>query len=65
LKASGLYRQHLQEQRAKMQHAYAKTRDDLAVAQNTLQTVTLSGELVNLLRTSQDAFSIAADYRSA
>ncbi|OUD12076.1 hypothetical protein [Thioflexithrix psekupsensis] len=58
LKASGLYRQHLQEQHAKMQHAYAKTQADLAVAQNTLQTVTLSGELVNLLRTSQDAFGL-------
>lgn len=58
LKTARLYRQHLQEQRAKMVQAKNKTRGDLAIAQNTFKTVSLSGELVNLLRTSQDTFSL-------
>lgn len=58
LKTAHLYHQHLQEQRAKMERARQKTRSDLAIAQNTFETVTLSGELVNLLRTSQDTFNL-------
>lgn len=58
LKAAGLYREHLEAQKAKMFVAYTKTQSDLEVAQNTYQTVRLSGELVSLLRTSQDAFSL-------
>jgi len=58
LKTADLYKQHLASQRQKMVTARDKTFGDLQVAENTYETVTVSSELVNLLRTSQKAFEI-------
>jgi hypothetical protein len=58
LKTADLYKQHLNKQRQKMWVARNKTLADLQVAENTFATVTVSSELVNLLRTSQKAFEL-------
>ncbi|MCV6638434.1 hypothetical protein [Candidatus Albibeggiatoa sp. nov. NOAA] len=58
LKTANLYKQHLTNQRQKMLAARDKTLADLLVAENTFATVTVSSELVNLLRTSQKAFEL-------
>ncbi|WP_353570587.1 hypothetical protein [Candidatus Albibeggiatoa sp. nov. BB20] len=58
LKTANLYKQHLTSQRQKMLVARDKTLADLLVAENTFATVTVSSELVNLLRTSQKAFEL-------
>jgi hypothetical protein len=56
LKTADLYQQHLNEQRQKMMVARDKTQTDLRVALNTYDTVKVSGELVNLLRSSAKSF---------
>jgi hypothetical protein len=56
LKTADLYSQHLDEQRQKMRVARDKTQTDLRVALNTYDTVKVSGELVNLLRSSSKSF---------
>lgn len=56
LDTAELYERHLKAQRNKMASAQARTEQDVQVAENTYQTVTLSGELVNLLRNSQKNF---------
>jgi hypothetical protein len=48
-------------QRQKMLAAGNKTAIDLELARNTYATVTLSGELVQLLRSSQSAFNVLQD----
>jgi hypothetical protein len=53
LTTAQLYQQHLQQQRRKLVQAKAKTVSDWQIAQNTYKTVIISGELVNLLRSSQ------------
>jgi|GEM_PF-241469 len=58
LKTARLYQQHLLQQKQKITVSRQKTEANLRVAQNTYNTVTVSGELVNLLRTSQKAFDI-------
>ncbi len=58
LKTADLYKQHLTNQRKKMLVALNRTGEDLEVAENTYETVTVSSELVNLLRTSQKAFKL-------
>jgi hypothetical protein len=58
LKTADLYKQHLASQRKKMLVARDKTLADLLVAENTFATVTVSSELVSLLRTSQKAFEL-------
>jgi hypothetical protein len=58
LKTADLYKQHLTSQRKKMLIARNKTQEDLEVAENTYETVTVSSELVSLLRTSQKAFEL-------
>jgi len=58
LQTAALYKRHLIGQRGKMVRAMEKTVSDLQIAQNTYKTVTLSGELVNLLRTSQKSFDL-------
>jgi len=55
-KTAMLYKQHLIKQRRKIIIARNKTADDLQIAQNTYKTVRVSGELINLLRTSQKSF---------
>ncbi len=58
LQTAILYKRHLIGQRGKMVRAMEKTTTDLRIAQNTYKTVRLSGELVNLLRTSQKSFDL-------
>ncbi|MCV6638466.1 hypothetical protein [Candidatus Albibeggiatoa sp. nov. NOAA] len=58
LKTADLYEEHLLNQREKMVAAREKTFGDLQVAENTYATVTVSSELVGLLRTSQKAFEV-------
>ena len=58
LQTSALYKKHLTGQRRKIAIAYDKTNTDLKIAQNTYKTVRISGELVNLLRTSQKSFEL-------
>lgn len=58
LKTAHLYQQHLENQRQKMWTARDKTLADLKVAKNTYQTVTISNELVGLLRNSQKSFEL-------
>lgn len=58
LKTANLYQQHLFGQRGKMVIAIEKTTADLQIAENTYKTVRVSGELVNLLRTSQKTFDL-------
>lgn len=55
-KTAMLYKQHLIKQRRKIIIARDKTASDLQIAQNTYKTVRVSGELINLLRTSQKYF---------
>jgi ElaB/YqjD/DUF883 family membrane-anchored ribosome-binding protein len=58
LKTAELYQQHLIGQRSKVLIAVQKTMTDLQIAENTYKTVRVSGELVNLLRTSQKTFDL-------
>lgn len=61
LQTADVYRNHLINQRQKMLAAGNKTAIDLELARNTYATVTLSGELVQLLRSSQSAFNVLQD----
>lgn len=56
LETAGLYRNHLEQQRDQVAEALAETRRNLAVAENTLETVRLSTELVEMIRTSRELF---------
>jgi hypothetical protein len=56
LKTARSYKLHLTAYRNQMVTAKDKTAHDLAIAQNTYKTVAVSGELIHLLHTSQQAF---------
>ncbi|HHB93036.1 MAG TPA: hypothetical protein ENK59_07500 [Thioploca sp.] len=56
LQTAEVYKKHLNRQRDKVNIAKNKTESDLQIAQNTYRTVRVSGELINLLRTSQKSF---------
>lgn len=56
MKVADLYKQHLDKQRQKMMVARDKTQANLRVALNTYNTVKVSSELVNLLRSSSKSF---------
>lgn len=56
IKTARLYKKHLIKQRSQIVIATDKTASDLQIAQNTYKTVRVSGELINLLRTSQKSF---------
>jgi len=56
LKTANLYKRHLTDYRNQIVTARDKTAHDLAIAQNTYKTVVVSGELINLLHTSQKSF---------
>jgi len=58
LKTAALYKQHLLTQRGKMVLAMQKSAADLQIADNTYKTVRASGELINLLRSSQKSFDL-------
>lgn len=54
LQASGLYREYLKEQREEVAESRQRLIDDLRIAQNTYETVKVSGELVHLVQTSRN-----------
>ena len=58
LKTAALYKQHLIAQRGKMVIAMQKSAADFQIADNTYKTVRVSGELINLLRSSQKSFDL-------
>jgi len=58
LQTAQLYEKHLIGQRRKIILARDKTYADLQIAQNTYKTVSVSGELISLLRTSQKSFDV-------
>lgn len=58
LKTADLYRAHLETQKSKIETARDQTMTALQVAKNTYKTVKVSGELVELLRTSQKSFGV-------
>lgn len=58
LKTAALYKQHLITQRGKMVLAMQKSAADYQIADNTYKTVRVSGELINLLRSSQKSFDL-------
>ena len=55
---AALYRKHLLSQKNKMLVELNETKAHLAIAENTYQTVIVSGKLVDLLRTSQKSFDL-------
>jgi hypothetical protein len=58
LKTAALYKKHLIAQRGKMVIAMQKSAADFQIADNTYKTVRVSGELINLLRSSQKSFDL-------
>ncbi len=60
LRTAALYRTHLRDQRDKMERAMRQTARDVEVASNTLRTVTASGELVSMIRSTQNSFDALA-----
>ena len=53
LKASRLYRQYLGEQRGDVELARGRLNDDIRIANNTYETVKVSGELIAIVRNSR------------
>jgi hypothetical protein len=53
IEAAGVYRQYLSEQKAQVAKAQQELDKDIAAAWNTYETVRVSGELVGLVRSSQ------------
>ncbi len=53
LKASGLYRRYLQEQRRDVMSARQRLNEDMLIANNTYDTVRVSGELISVVRNSR------------
>ncbi len=53
IEAAGIYRQYLQDQAAQVRAARQELEQDIATAWNTYETVRVSGELVSLVRSSQ------------
>jgi hypothetical protein len=53
IEAAGVYREYLLEQRAQVEQARAALDADIETAWNTYQTVRVSGELVDLVQSSQ------------
>jgi hypothetical protein len=53
IQAAGVYRDYLKQQAAQVQSARAALQEDIATAWNTYETVRVSGELVDLVKSSQ------------
>lgn len=58
LRAADMYRGYLEEQRASLREAKTRIEKDLAVAMNTYETVQLSGDLLSVMRSSQELFNL-------
>jgi uncharacterized small protein (DUF1192 family) len=53
IQAAGIYRQYLKDQATEVRQARRELEKDIAAAWNTYETVRVSGELVSLVRSSQ------------
>jgi hypothetical protein len=53
IQAAGIYRQYLKDQATQVRQARRELEKDIAAAWNTYETVRVSGELVSLVRSSQ------------
>ena len=53
IRAAGIYRDYLSEQGRKVSEARRELASDIAAAWNTYETVRVSGELVDLIQSSQ------------
>ena len=58
LKAARLYKNNLEEQKAKVRKAQQVIKKDLQLAQNTYDTVELSADFLSVLKTSQASFDV-------
>lgn len=58
LRAAEMYRGYLEEQRRSLREARGRIDKDLAVAMNTYETVQLSGDLLSVMRSSQELFQL-------
>lgn len=58
LEAAEMYRQYLEQQREGIREARAKLQKNLAVAENTYETVRISGDLLRVMRASEDLFDL-------
>ncbi len=61
LRAAGFYRDYLLEQSREIAKAREQIKQDLAIAENTYETVKVSGELVDLMRSSQRLLATLVD----
>lgn len=58
LEAAELYRAYLEDQRKGLREAREKLQQNLAVAENTYETVKISGDLLRVMRASEDLFDL-------
>lgn len=58
LEAATLYRDYLVQQRGGLEEARDKLRENLSVAQNTYETVKISGDLLRVMNSSEDLFEL-------
>lgn len=58
LDAAGIYRKYLEDQRRGLREARARLGKDLAVARNTFETVKLSGDLLTVMKSSEQLFEL-------
>lgn len=58
LNAAGIYRDYLEDQRKGLREARMRLKKDLAVARNTFETVKLSGDLLTVMRSSEQLFEL-------
>ena len=58
LEAATLYRDYLVQQRGGLDEARDKLRENLSVAQNTYETVKISGDLLRVMNSSEDLFEL-------
>ena len=58
LEAATLYRDYLVQQRGGLDQARDKLRENLSVAQNTYETVKISGDLLRVMNSSEDLFEL-------
>jgi len=61
IEAAGVYREYLQQQEAQVSAAREVLQDDIATAWNTYETVRVSGELVDLVQSSQRLLTTLLD----
>ena len=58
LEAASLYRDYLMQQRGGLDEAQGKLQENLSVAQNTYETVKISGDLLRVMNSSEDLFEL-------